>query len=443
MFGSARGGGLLAAIAGGTLMAYQLVGGAAPLEAGKGMADLTPDTERLHVPLGGYGDRQNAPAEGVHDSTLARALVFKRGEDRFALVACDLLGIPRSLREEVVARLEGTGIGSDNLMLTASHTHASVEMMAMNRKNVFQNKAIGIFDEALLEFTADRIAEAVRAANAAFVPVRAGTGAVELPGMNRNRRGDGPTDDTMIVTRIDTMAGAPFAVIVNYAAHPTLMGADVMVVSAGWPGYLQRNIEGFWGEDALCLFVNGAVGDQSPQGAQGPSPFARAEDYGRKLAAAALRLLPGIETDPEPAFGWRMEKVALPERTPPPALLDAAGPEYGLTPENIQFVVEALAPEDAYFSALRIGGLFALAIPGELSAEIGIEIKAALRAEGAPRPAIFGLGNEWISYMLTPAQYDAGGYEAGVSFYGREFGPFVAEQALRVGRAVLGAAGAG
>jgi len=426
-----------AALAGVSLMLLHFVSEATALEAGKGVADLTPDTAALHVPLGGYGDRQNAPAEGVHDSTLARAIVFKSGEDRFAFVACDLLGIPRSLREEVVARLEGTGIASGNLMLTASHTHASVEMMAMNRKNVFENKAIGIFDEALLDFTADRIVDAVRQANEDFVAVRAGTGAVDLPGMNRNRRSDGPTDDSMIVTRIDRMDGTPFAVIVNYAAHPTLMGSDVMVVSAGWPGYLQRNVEGFWGEDVLCLYVNGAVGDLSPQGAQGPSPFARAEDYGRKLAAAALRLLPAIETEPEPAFGWYMEKTALPERTPPPALLDSAGPEYGLTPENIQFVIEALSPEDAYFSALRIGGLHAVAIPGELSAALGLEIKDALRSEGAAYPAVFGLGNEWISYMLTPEQYDAGGYEAGVSFYGRDFGPFVVEQSLRVGRTVL------
>ena len=59
---------------------------AEPLLAGVAVSSITPDTEKLHVPLGGYGERQNAAAEGVHDNIMAKALILKQGEKKYALV---------------------------------------------------------------------------------------------------------------------------------------------------------------------------------------------------------------------------------------------------------------------------------------------------------------------------------------------------------------------
>jgi hypothetical protein len=409
----------------------------APLEMGVAVANITPDVKKHPTPLGGYGERQNAPAIGIHDYTLAKALILKQGEHKFALVTTDLLGIPRSLRDEIVKRLDGTGIGSDNLLLSASHSHASVEMNAMNSRNVFDNKAIGIYDEFLMMYTADKIVEAINAANRSFEPVHVGSASIVLEGMNANRRGNVRTDNEMVILRIDDVEGNSKVVFVNYAAHPTFMNEHTMVVSAGWPGYLQREIEGMMGDGVVCMYSNGAEGDLRPSGVSGPSEFAKAEAYGRKLAARTLDAVSTIKTKPDVSMKFAMHTLELPERTPPKALLDAAGPEYGLNPENIKYLIEALVPETSYISTLRLGDFLAVSIPGEMTTILGLEIKNTLKESGAKHPVIVGLGNEWISYILNPEEYYQGGYEPGVSFYGDQLGPVIVKQAIAAGKNLL------
>jgi neutral ceramidase len=294
-----------------------------PLEAGLAVRDITPDPQLFHVPLGGYGERMNAAATGIHDSTLAKALILRRHDQKFAIVSLDLLGVPRSLRDEVIERIADTGIGSDNLLLAASHTHASVEMAALNRANVFRNPAIGIFDERLLVFTADRIAEAIRMADGSYEPVHAGSASVELSGLNRNRRGGKTTDTEMTILRLDRMDGTPLVVHVNYTAHPTYMTASVMELSAGWPGYLQRTLESVL-PGTTCMYSNGAEGDVAPSGGKGSTPFERAESYGQQLAVHAADLVRKTRTRPVTCFRYRTQILKLPERKVPKALMQSA-----------------------------------------------------------------------------------------------------------------------
>lgn len=418
-----------------THLVFPALAASATVEAGVAVANITPDPAAYHVPLGGYGDRMNAPATGIHDYTLAKALVLRQGDKKFALVTLDLLGIPRSLRDEVLKRIDGTGIGSDNLMLAASHTHASVEMNALNAQNVFGIPNIGIFDQKLLDFTASQIAEGIKQANQKFVPVRVGTASIQVEGLNRNRRGDPVLDQELTVTRIDTADGGPLVVFVNFTAHPTHVNAKVMEISAEWPGYLQREVEAFSG--AICMYSNGAEGDVAPAGGSGPSPFARAEDHGRKVAVHVLEVLRTIKTTPDVTFDFSMTTLNLPPRTPPPALLEEAGPEYGLNETNIKPLINALCPESSYLGVLRLGDLLAVSIPGELFSLLGLELKSSLRDAGAAHPIIVGLGNEWISYMMPPEEFDQGGYEPGVSFYGVRLGPEVIEQGIDAGKKLL------
>jgi hypothetical protein len=254
--------------------------------------------------------------------------------------------------------------------------------------------------------------------------------------MNRNRRGDPIVDDELTLTRFDTIDGKPLVVFINWTAHPTYMSGNVMHVSAGWPGYLQREIETFM-PGVTCMYTNGAEGDISPSGGEGPSEFARAEDYGRKLAVKVFEFLPTVETIEDVTLHYSMTTLKLPDRVAPPALLDSAGPEYGLTPENITTLVETLSPESSYLGVLCVGDLLAVSIPGEMTSSLGVQIKQALQQAGAPHPIIAGLGNEWISYILPPEEYHQGGYEPGVSFYGDQLGPVMVEQAIEAGKLVL------
>src|SRR5690606_13664168 len=121
--------------------------------------------------------------------------------------------------------------------------------------------------------------------------VTAGSAVVTLPGMNRNRRHDGAeTDEDMTVVRFNDANGRPYIVLVNYAAHGTIMTPEIMQVSGGWPGVMQRTVEELLGEDVTCLYTNGAEGDVAPANYSGGSRWEIAENYGRRAGIAATKL---------------------------------------------------------------------------------------------------------------------------------------------------------
>ena len=66
-----------------------------------------------------------------------------------------------------------------------------------------------------------------------------------------------------------------------------------------------------------------------------------------------------------------------------------------------------------------------------MAASLGMKIKAeAGRVTGAKYPAIGGLADVWISYMLPAEEYRRGGYESSVSFYGETLGDTIVAGAL-------------
>src|SRR5256714_10284671 len=93
---------------------------AAPLEAGVGRSDITPPTG---FPTMGYV-RDDAIARGQHTRLYARAVVFKQGDTKLALVTTDLGFTPGGLLVEVAARLARRGFSERNVIISASHTHS-------------------------------------------------------------------------------------------------------------------------------------------------------------------------------------------------------------------------------------------------------------------------------------------------------------------------------
>ena len=52
-----------------------------------------------------------------------------------------------------------------------------------------------------------------------------------------------PTEPMLAVMRFDDEAGRPIAVLVNYAAHPTITNNKLMKYSADYPGFMKRKVE--------------------------------------------------------------------------------------------------------------------------------------------------------------------------------------------------------
>ena len=94
---------------------------AATFKAGVGRADITPNGP---IWLSGYAARTHA-SEGALHNLWAKALAIESGPgQRIVFVSTDVVGIPRTIADDVAARVEKEyGIKRSQLLLNASHTH--------------------------------------------------------------------------------------------------------------------------------------------------------------------------------------------------------------------------------------------------------------------------------------------------------------------------------
>ncbi|XOV94088.1 MAG: neutral/alkaline non-lysosomal ceramidase N-terminal domain-containing protein [Bacteroidota bacterium] len=396
---------------------------------------VTPPLDMKYT-LGGYGARMNKPAEGIHDDIRAKALVISDGQQKFVIVTMDIVGFPPNVRPMVAEKLKGSGWSLENILLLPSHSHTSLEMLAINDKNAFNIPAVGIYQPELLDYVVAQLVQLIQMADKDLIPIKVGTAQIVLDNLNRNRRGDTITDKELTVTRIDATDGKPLAVLVNWTAHPTIMDEHDMWVSGGWPGYLQRELEEWIGNGVVAMYYNGAEGDQSVIAQQGTSHYERAEYYGRLMATKAIEVYRDIEPSKQITFVSKSRKVALPAKKPHPSFMQTGGAEYQLTEENVQGLLNQLFPSETYITALKLGELVIVGAPGEMIAELGIGIKQELKKSGVKYPVIGGLANEWISYILTESEYGQGGYETSVSFYGPGLGKLIQTEMIQTAKAI-------
>src|SRR3954452_11912129 len=108
----------VAAIA--VLAALPAAAHAAPLSAGVGIADITPQTGYY---LGGW-TRADRTSHGQHTRLHSRALVLKEGSRKVALVQVDLFMIPAGMQKQIAAMGASRGFREDNVLISASHTHS-------------------------------------------------------------------------------------------------------------------------------------------------------------------------------------------------------------------------------------------------------------------------------------------------------------------------------
>jgi hypothetical protein len=375
--------------------------------------DITPPLEMKYT-LGGYGERMNRPAESIHDRIFAKALAFKNGDRKYVIITLDLLGLPSNVKSDLVKRVSSSGWKMENMLLLPSHSHGSLEMEALNSKNLLNSPQIGIFQPELLEFLLEKLTILINDADSDYQPVKIGTESKIINGLNRNRRKDPEIDKELIVTRIDLINGKPLAVLVNWTAHPTFIDSKDMMVSAEWPGYLQGELEKLIGNNVNAMFYNGAEGDQSPILDSNLNDYEKAEAYGKLIAQKSFEVYKEIKTENIKDFSSNYNTIKLPEQKAHPSFM------------------KMLGPGETGFGSFRAGNLVIVGIPGEMTAILGLKLKSDLKSMGIKFVAIGGLANEWISYILSRDQYINGeGYESSVSFYGPDLGSYISEEALK------------
>jgi neutral ceramidase len=117
--------------------------------------------------------------------------------------------------------------------------------------------------------------------------------------------------------------------------------------------------------------------------------------------------------------------------------MKTGGKEYQLDENKIQMLLEQVFPKTTQIPFLKIDDLVIVGVPGEMIAEIGLQVKQFLQKSGVAYPVIGGIANEWISYILTEDEYHRGGYETSTSFYGPSLGSVMYEAIIEAAEVFL------
>ena len=484
------------------------------LRAGAASADITPPvgtpmfayTARSAI-AGGHVDRPMqivadpdhhlyaksfVPSRGIHQRVKARAIVLERGGAKYALVQADLGGVPYALTRAVADRVRSTGITSDRILLSATHTHSSTGPIWPADNGGYAALGGDLFDPRIFELTVDGVAEAILRAEAGLRPAELGVGTVELRNASRNRamepfrsNEDLPADEAGVqqasidpelsVVRVDDRAGRPMAVWSNFAIHATSFGDGNLLFSGDNPGYTEEIVERTLsarakGGEVVNVWTNGNEGDISPNG--GPdriggepaqhvtSSFASAHMAGRRVAEGVLRAwdAAGETMTATPSLGARTSYLAFDgtqadgEPVGPVAVLGGgimqsglcapvdgmAGPGQGRKFPGLAGV--GLVPNVVPVSMWQVGSLGVAGFPSEITKQMGERIRRRLEQQSAgayDRVALAGLSNAYISYTSTPEEYDTCHYEGSFTLFGRRQGARLRDAALAVNDALL------
>lgn len=261
--------------------------GAQQFRVGFAKQEITPTKP---TPMWGYGARHAALSVGVRDPLYAKAVVIDVGSEKLAIVGLDL---GRSPREDMLIRIREaikTQSGVGLILISGSHTHHGPVIELLDEPG----KGKGVFDDAIaysIELEA-KIIQAINAAAAEARPAKIGWGAKSVA-MNRNRHSKiepKPVDTELGVLRFDDPDGRPIAVVVNYAAHPTMLDAADLRFSAEWPGQMMNAVEQQLSTN--CVFMQGASGDLSVQTTDETRGI---ELFGNAMASHVVEVVAAIE----------------------------------------------------------------------------------------------------------------------------------------------------
>lgn len=432
---------------------------AGDLRLGRAAVRITPPRG---MPMAGY--YRVRLAEGVHDELYAKALVLEQDGAKAALVACDLVNMPRPMVEAARQLIEkSTSIRGDRVMISATHSHTGPELGARLRG---VNDATMRLAREYLDALPARIAESVKQADANLAParVRAAIGREDslsfvrryfmkdgTVGWNPGKRNPSvlrPTaaiDPDVPVVAFESPDGKPLATYVNFACHLDTVGGQEF--SADYAYTLARVLGEVKGAEMLTVFTIGTAGNINHVDVNSPDPqkgHGEAARIGTILAAAALKAHSKLEALDGGSLRVRSEIVKIPTDRIEPGEVEKARrivAAYG-TPAAGAFLDQVRAfkvleieerhgkPIDAEVQVIALGKDLAwVGLPGEIFVELGKAIKLASPFRYT---IVAELANGSIGYVPNLKAYPQGAYEVVSTRCAPGGGELLVEAAMRL-----------
>jgi hypothetical protein len=354
---------------------------------GYAQAVITPPLD-LPVYLAGFG--RNRVAQSVHDDLYARVLLLDGFEQRLALVALDLIGLTYQHCREVTALVNQSLIGTE-VLIACTHVHHGPDTIGLWGPDLLTSGVNPTYMRDL-KGTIVRLVSAA-AQNMQAASMRAVT--IPVTGLAKNARNPDVRDEELSCLQfVRPGSAAPLVTWLIYPCHPEVLWDGNPHITSDYAHSLRARVEAE--TNAPAIFMVGALGGMMTPDVRDHS-FEESAAMGEALAAAALRALAQTVVQPVTALSHQRRECALPIQS---FLLEQAV-EGGLLPE-IRDKDGLIATET---SITRVGSAWIAAVPGELLPELGLLIKAEMKAAGALLAAVVGLANDEIGYILPEEDY--------------------------------------
>ena len=410
-------------------------------QAGAATADITPPLGELVV--GGFIP---FPATAVHDQLQSRCLVLDNGQTQIAFVICDNLGISREVYDR--ARLiiaQETEFPVENILMAATHTHSATRVQTDNyRPQIVRG-----------------IADSVRLAVDNLKPAQIGWGRIDEPSEVFNRRWHvtdssllknpfggidqvrmnpprdhaaliepaGPTDPEISFLSLQATNGCPIALLANYSLH-YVGGVNKGDVSADYFGIFCNRIAELLGATStqpsfVGMLSNGTSGDINNinfrDSGEKYEPYEKMNQVAELVAKRVKEAHDQIKLYDWVPLSSVVRELKLQFLKPDEIMQKYMGevlaksktsPQYHqyerYYAERIQRLLTGPDEVTVPLQAVRVGEVGIAAIPFEVFAETGLEIK-----DRTPFTHAFTieLANDYHGYLPTPNQHELGGYE--------------------------------
>ena len=394
-------------------------------KAGVAKANITP-TDPLW--LSGYASRDK-PSDGKVTELWIKVLALEDASGHRAIIlTSDLLGIPRSIYENVTATLkEKFALQPEQILLTASHTHCSPVLRGalydVYPLDAEQHRMIESYSTALEAKIVDTTARALAELKPARVCAGQGTTAFAVNRRNNAEGGipkliasgtlKGPVDHAVPVLAVFLPEGKLKAVLFGYACHNTTMSFNKWC--GDYAGYAQIALEKSH-PGATAMFFMGCGGDQNPLPRR---ELTLAERYGNMLAAAVEETLLAPPRPLAPELKTSMEMVTLNlGPAPTEAELEAMKTDKSATKQRYgtRLLGELKAGKPFIrtypypVQAWRLGNTQLLVtLGGEVVVDYAIKFKKKYGAQ----TWVAGYCNDVMTYIPSTRVLKEGGYEGG------------------------------
>lgn len=424
-------------------------------EAGAATANITPFLGGGLV--GNFG--APPPAAHVHDELHARCLVLDDGQVKLVFIIVDNIGIHRNLIDEAKRLIqEETGIPRSNVLVSAIHTHSSVSAGGEGEKRrqfADDSKDFDWYQKFLIR----RLADVTRIALNNLEPAQIGWGTGSVPEHVFVRRWKmkepvlnpfggydkvvfnpgrvpnllepaGQPDPEVSFISVQSIEGRPIALLANYSLH-YVGGTPKNDISADYFAVFADRIQELLNADRqepafVGIMSNGTSGDVNNINFGAPSirrkPYEQIKLVAEDVAREVFRVHRAIEFHNWVPLKAAEEELTLQVRKASSEMLsrakevvaksETAKPKH---PLEVTYANRILNMEDEWpnnidivLQVFCIGNLGVAAIPFEVFAETGLEIKSKSPFQ---QSFTIELANGSYGYLPTPYQHELGGYE--------------------------------